>query len=85
METQTPKPHWLCRLLGHSFKVAYDCEEGAPTVSLDAHGINDIGPVLVGTGDNVGRIIAASKPLKQHVVHIYCKRCGLIKGKEGTP
>ena len=85
METQVPKLHWLCRLLGHSFKTAYDCEEGAPTISLDAQGIDKIGYVLVATGDNVARIIAASKPLKQHVVHIYCKRCGLIKGKDGTP
>ena len=72
--------HWICMLLGHSFKVAYDREE------LDAN-LDVVKTRTYLDGDDLKEVITASKPCKQRVAGIYCERCGEVKEMkpEGSP
>ena len=80
--TTPQKLNWICRLFGHHFDVAYDSEEGAPLFCPSAHEASCLTPQVVVTEDNLARVIAASKPLKQNATCIFCRRCGLIKEKD---
>jgi len=64
--------HWICMLFGHDFKAAYDREE------LDAN-LDVVKTRTYLDSEDLIEVIIASKPCKQRVVGIYCKRCGTVK------
>ena len=64
--------HWICMLFGHDFKAVYDREE------LDAN-LDVVKTRTYLDSEDLIEVITASKPCKQRVVGIHCKRCGTVK------